>query len=190
MATVEQAEHLEQRVLADVSRAATRVSMRMGANGLRACLGVLRDAALRLQTGGPERGEVSIQAFSKVSSERDVVGLEAREITREVRRELSRHGVLFAIEKGVDGQAWVHVQAKDAKLIAHAMERAEESVDRRIARQQARAEAAQGIKERVAGIRQERSEKRERTQEQKHGRTNGTLEVEVPEEAHRPSRTR
>lgn len=186
MATVEQAEHMEQMVTADVSRASARLTAQVATNSLRTALSALQDAAHRLRSSRPQRGEVTLQSFARVAGERDVVGLDAREITREVKRELARHGVLFSVEKGANGQSWVHVQAKDAKLIAHALERAEEALDRRIARREARAEAAVKIKERAAEIREERSQEREHKRE----RDRDVPERDKPEAPDRSARTR
>lgn len=174
MATIEQAEHLEQMVTASLTRSSARLTSQVGVHGLRAALGALQNAAHRLQTSGPERGKVSLQAFSRAAQDRDVVGLEAKGITREVKRELARHGVLFTVERGKDGQSWVHIQGKDAKLVAHALEQAEQALDKRIARREMRDETATKIKERVEEIRKER-------REQKHERGHGSPDLDAPE---------
>ena len=179
MATVEQAEHMEQMVAASLTRSSARMSAQVGVHGLRATLRALQTAASRLGRTPERRGQVTLQVFTRVAGERDVLGLDDKEITREVRRELSRHGVMFSVEKGQGGQSWVHIQAKDTEVAAHALERAEETLDRRIARREVRSELAEKIRVKVEEMKLERHEKRNRQREQKreHGRPVPRVEV-------------
>jgi hypothetical protein len=57
-----------------------------------------------------------------------------RAVSRELEKELKRHGVTWAMEKQSDGSTTFHVQGADIELVQHALGVAAERVDERLVR--------------------------------------------------------
>lgn len=82
-----------------------------------------------------ESGQVSLKDFSKIAEgKRDLVNIDDRAVSKELERELRRHGVVWSVETHRDGSRTFHVQGKDAELIQHALTVAAERVDEKLAR--------------------------------------------------------
>ena len=76
-----------------------------------------------------ESGQVSLKDFSKIAEgKRDLVNIDDRAVSKELERELRRHGVVWSVETHRDGSRTFHVQGKDAELIQHALTVAAERV--------------------------------------------------------------
>ncbi|KTR92599.1 hypothetical protein NS220_14260 [Microbacterium testaceum] len=117
---------------------ATRISATTasGASGVvvRALVALL-DAARA--AAGIRRGDgrVSLRRFTQLAEgKREFVPIKDAEVARQLSRELRRHGVTFAVERGADKTLTFHVQGKDAGLIEHALTQASIRVDERIRR--------------------------------------------------------
>lgn len=144
MAPIDNGEDQMQRVTADVSREATRATARLvttsGSELARAMAKAA--AAIRAQIAQQRNhGRVSINKLEELSNgrQRDLVTLEDKEVVRELERSLNRRGVSYAIERDtVDGQTQyiLHIQGKDANIVADSLERASAMVDARRDRQQ------------------------------------------------------
>lgn len=74
--------------------------------------------------------EVPLEEFAEtVEGKREVVALEDDELVEEVRQELRKHRVTFAVEQDDQERFYLHVRGNDANLIAHALDRAQERLD-------------------------------------------------------------
>lgn len=157
MATLEKAEELEQRVMINAGEKGAEALMRLpgtlsklllaaGAKGGQYIGGKYNDLHDHLQNsidafadGMRERAhekkwgsEVTVKEFSDtVEGKREIVDVDDDELVDEVRQELRKHGVTFAVERDEEGQHYLHVRGNDASLIAHALERAQERLDGR-----------------------------------------------------------
>ena len=120
-----------------------------------------------------ESGQVSLKDFSKIAEgKRDLVNIDDRAVSKELERELRRHGVVWSVETHRDGSRTFHVQGKDAELIQHALTVAAERVDEKLARnapelQQGAEQPEQQTVEHTPTIEQEQTA--EQTQVPVHG---------------------
>lgn len=152
MATLEKAEELEQRVMVNASERGTEMlarlsaqtsrwilsgSWEMGTSGAAMLARTFAESAQQMRervlarTQADPTSEVSLEEFSELTGgRREVVSIEDSEVLEEVRAELEKHGVTFAIERGEDDEHYLHVRGDDAQLIAHALDRAQERLDR------------------------------------------------------------
>ncbi|HJG52015.1 MAG TPA: DUF3801 domain-containing protein [Brachybacterium faecium] len=74
--------------------------------------------------------EVPLEEFAEsVEGKREVLELEDNELVEEVRQELRKHNVTFAVEQDDQERFYLHVRGNDANLIAHALDRAQERLD-------------------------------------------------------------
>ncbi len=153
MATVEQAEELEQRIAMEVGRDGVHVAARMANYGVGRLLNDLHK--VRAAIGGAslhrsnESGSVRQFAAKVGTAQRDVVTIGDERVLKEMRSELRRQGVDFAVER--EGKELVlHFRASDAKVLARALDRATERVDARIEDAAAKRDVAQRIEDRLA----------------------------------------
>lgn len=129
-----------------------KVVVTLSDKGIQATLRVTKDAWDRLGpiaitkavgkgikkqlTSAHSTGQVSIKDFTKhVDGKRDVVNIDDRAVSKELEKELRRHGVLWSVEHNKDGSRTFHVQGKDAELVQNALEVAAERVDQKLARE-------------------------------------------------------
>lgn len=161
MATLEKAEQLEERLVMSSTQQGVQISLRatsdvakrltswsadatkkMGAgmtrtaaNGARALSEALQEMAEGIRERAHEKkwgSEIPLEDFAEtVDGKREVVSLEDNELVDEVRQELRKHGVTFAVEQDDQDRFYLHVRGNDANLIAHAIDRAQERLDAR-----------------------------------------------------------
>lgn len=120
-----------------IASSATRVSARVAARGVQGTVrGVLSLLEAVRSATASRSGEVKLREFAqRVDGKREVLPISDAEVSRQFTRELRRYGVLFSVERMPDGSRAFHVQGKDAALIEHALTRACNTVDERIAQQ-------------------------------------------------------
>lgn len=83
-----------------------------------------------------DSGRVTLKEFSNLADgRREVVTLDDQAVSRELEKELKRHGVTWASEKQPDGSTTFHVQGKDIELVQHALGVAAQRVDERLVSQ-------------------------------------------------------
>lgn len=155
MATLDRAEQLEERFAMAVTQQGVQAVMKIEEAGLRWSVRTARDLpgttaqalgdfADRIREDAEARreraherefgSEVDLKEFSELGGKREVVDIEDDEVLEGVRQELRKHGVTFAVERDDDGNHYLHVRGSDADLIAHALNRVQESLDRERAR--------------------------------------------------------
>lgn len=82
-----------------------------------------------------ESGQVALKEFTRIAEgKRELVNIDDAAVSKELERELRRHGVLWSVETHRDGSRTFHIQGKDAELIQHALAVAAERVDEKLAR--------------------------------------------------------
>lgn len=156
MATVEQVEDLEQRFITEMSRDASQVTVRYAGRGgivmLHGAHAALEAMYSRLPSlrreGGLEHG--SVREFGKAvgGAQRDVVDIGDKRVLAEVRSELRKSGVEFAVDRR-GKEVILHFRTSDSKVLAAALERATERVDKRVAEAGAKRDVAEAIRERT-----------------------------------------
>lgn len=155
MATLDRAEQLEERFAMAVTQQGVQAVMKIEEAGLRWSVRTARDLpgttaqalgdfADRIREDAEARreraherefgSEVDLKEFSELGGKREVVDIEDDEVLEGVRQELRKHGVTFAVERDDEGNHYLHVRGSDADLIAHALNRVQESLDRERAR--------------------------------------------------------
>ena len=175
MATVEQAENIEQQVMVNAGRGSVSATVRVterGVDGIMQAVNALRDAIGQRQderktARGNEPGQVSMSEFKQtMTGDREIVALEDTRVADILTTELKRLDVRFAVESPEPGVQEFHVQGRDAKVLVHALNRAQSAVydreDDALAKTQIKEKIGEKVEERTAG---ERSEARERTPE-------------------------
>lgn len=150
MATLEKAEELEQRVMINAGEQSAQALIRLSGKATQEIVDggwkftkgraaafqrTLGDMADGIRDRSHEKkwgSEVTVKEFSDtVEGKREIVDVDDDELVGEVRQELRKHGVTFAVERDEEGQHYLHVRGNDASLIAHALERAQERLDGR-----------------------------------------------------------
>lgn len=161
MATVEKAEQLEERLVTASTQQGVQATLRLtteaskkvvekagaatksagqhiwgvGADAKSALVESLQEMAQGMRDRAHERkwgSEIPLEDFAEtVDGKREVVNLEDNELVEEVRQELRKHGVTFAVEQDDQDRFYLHVRGNDANLIAHALDRAQERLDAR-----------------------------------------------------------
>lgn len=161
MATLEKAEQLEERLVMSSTQEGVQATLRLttestkrlvqstgsvmkGAGhvawgaGVAAQRGIsdsLREMAEGIRERAHEKkwgSEIPLEDFAEtVDGKREVVSLEDNELVEEVRQELRKHNVTFAVEQDDQDRFYLHVRGNDANLIAHAIDRAQERLDAR-----------------------------------------------------------
>ncbi|MGO2520120.1 MAG: hypothetical protein ACTH8F_08360 [Microbacterium sp.] len=111
-------------LLRDLLRLSARVSGRVANGSLHAAGALLKSAQERAN-----RGQVGLSRFTQLAQSREPVHVTDREVARLLRGELKKHGVTFAVEKHLDGSITYHAEGKDATILAHALEQAQQRVD-------------------------------------------------------------
>lgn len=92
-------------------------------------------AARRAVHEATDTGKVTLKTFSNLADgRREVITLDDQAVSRELEKELKRHGVTWAMEKQSDGSTTFHVQGADIELVQHALGVAAERVDERLVR--------------------------------------------------------
>lgn len=177
MATIEQAEQLEQNATINASRDGFEMTIKAGAESGRKTVEALKALNQSLKShrrdrknkdDEPKQGKVSLKQFTRdAEGRREVVGIEDRKLVDEITRELKRHGVEFAVERrGKDQTRYFHVRGDDAGVVAHGIERAQERVDGMIARQQSKI----SVKERIGRTLDRMEDPQSKAARQKHER--------------------
>lgn len=159
MATLDKAEQLEERLVMGAAQQGVSGSLRLtaesskrlaqgtgsvmlgtgklvwgvGADAQRAFSESLREMADGIRERAHEKkwgSEVPLEEFAEtVDGKREVLELEDNELVEEVRQELRKHNVTFAVEQDDQERFYLHVRGNDANLIAHALDRAQERLD-------------------------------------------------------------
>lgn len=159
MATLDKAEQLEERLVMAAGQQGVSATLRLttesskrlargagsvmlgtgklvwgvGAGTQRALSESLRDMAEGIRERAHEKewgSEVPLEEFAEsVEGKREVLELEDNELVEEVRQELRKHRVTFAVEQDDQERFYLHVRGNDANLIAHALDRAQERLD-------------------------------------------------------------
>lgn len=111
-------------LLRDMMRFAVKVSGQLGNGTLHAAGALMKSAQERAN-----RGQVGLSRFTQLAQSREPVHVTDREVAKILRGELKKHGVTFAVEKHLDGSVTYHAEGKDASVVAHALEQAEQRVD-------------------------------------------------------------
>lgn len=90
-----------------------------------------------------ESGQVALKEFSRIAEgKRELVNIDDAAVSKQLERELRRHGVLWSVERHGDGSRTFHVEGKDAELIQHALAVAAERIDEKLARNAPELQAA------------------------------------------------
>lgn len=161
MATLEKAEQLEERLVMSSTQEGVQATLRLTTESTKRLVqstgsvvkgvghvawgaGVaaqrgLSDSLREMAEGIRERAheqkwgsEIPLEDFAEtVDGKREVVSLEDNELVEEVRQELRKHNVTFAVEQDDQDRFYLHVRGNDATLIAHALDRAQERLDAR-----------------------------------------------------------
>ena len=159
MATLDKAEQLEERLVISSAQQGVSASLRLtaesskrlaqgtgsvvagtgklvwgaGAATQRGLSESLREMADGIRERAHEKkwgSEVPLEDFTEtVDGKREVLELEDNELVEEVRQELRKHNVTFAVEHDDQDRYYLHVRGNDATLIAHALDRAQERLD-------------------------------------------------------------
>lgn len=159
MATLDKAEQLEERLAISSAQQGVSASLRLttdtgkrlaqwsGTAAKKTGVGMARTVAYghealseslrEMADGIRERAhekkwgsEVPLEEFTEtVDGKREVLELEDNELIEEVRQELRKHNVIFAVEHDDQDRYYLHVRGNDATLIAHALDRAQERLD-------------------------------------------------------------
>lgn len=132
-------------------------------------------------------GKISVRDFGRaLEGGRELVGIDDREVARELESTLKRYGVTFAVEPNRDGSRTFHVRGKDVQVVEHALSVASERVDEKISRNATRRRNSQKIEEGVAKKQAERAErKRSRAQSRGMDTPAPSLGDEAPERSGR-----
>ena len=197
MATVEQAENIEQQVMVNTGRGSVSASVRLaerGVDGLMQAVNALRDALDQRQderktARANEPGQVSMSEFKEtMRGDREIVALEDTRVADILTTELKRLDVRFAVDSPEPGVQEFHVQGRDAKVLVHALNRAQSAVydreDDALTKAQIKEKIVEKVEERTAG---ERGDERERTPEREA--ENRTREDGQPAREEQPQRT-
>ena len=131
-------QQLTQKVTMTASSASMKASLWVGkgvaAAPFKAVTAIYRQLERRANKRS-ESGQVSLKDFSKIAEgKRELVNIDDAAVSKELERELRRHGVLWSMETHRDGSRTFHIQGKDAELIQHALSVAAERVDEKLAR--------------------------------------------------------
>lgn len=131
-------QELTQKVTISTSRGSMKASLWMGkgvaAAPFKAVAAIYRSAVMQ-HNKSREAGQVSLKTFTQIAEgKRQLVNIDDRAVSKQLERELRRHGVLWTTERHRDGSQTFHVQGKDAELIQHALAVAAERVDEKLAR--------------------------------------------------------
>ena len=159
MATLDKAEQLEERLVISSSQQGVSATLRLTtetgkrltrwsgtavkktgvgmahtvAYGHQALSESLREMADGIRERAHEKewgSKVPLEEFTEtVDGKREVLELEDNELVEEVRQELRKHNVTFAVEHDDQDRYYLHVRGNDATLIAHALDRAQERLD-------------------------------------------------------------
>ena len=126
MATVEQAENIEQQVMVNTGRGSVSASVRLaerGVDGFMQAVNALRDALDQRQderktARANEPGQVSMSEFKEtMRGDREIVALEDTRVADILTTELKRLDVRFAVDSPEPGVQEFHVQGRDAKVL-------------------------------------------------------------------------
>lgn len=119
-------------------RAAVKLSINVAksvTNAPYAAAAAVWGAARRAVHEATDTGKVTLKTFSNLADgRREVITLDDQAVSRELEKELKRHGVTWAMEKQRDGSTTFHVQGADIELVQHALGVAAERVDERLVR--------------------------------------------------------
>ena len=119
-------------------RAAVKLSINVArsvTNAPYAAAAAVWGAARRAVHEATDTGKVTLKTFSNLADgRREVITLDDQAVSRELEKELKRHGVTWAMEKQSDGSTTFHVQGADIELVQHALGVAAERVDERLVR--------------------------------------------------------
>lgn len=131
-------QQLTHKVVMSASRAGFTASVRVGkgvaAASVKAAAALYRALVMR-HNRSRESGQVSLRTFTRITDgKRELVNVDTRAVSKELERELRRHGVVWSVETHQDGSFTFHVQGKDAELIQHALTVADKRVDETLAR--------------------------------------------------------
>lgn len=146
MATVENAEQIENQVMMNAGRGSLSASVKLAEDaqaGTFKALHALHDAVKEFNESGKSHGQVSMRTFAESGGDRDVIKLGDKRVASILSHELDRYGVQFAIDKPEKGVREFHVHTRDAKVLETALSRAEARVYDDAAKL--------GIKEKVKG---------------------------------------
>lgn len=176
--SIEQAEQLGQNATVNATRSgfevSTRAGSQVGKQTVASTVAALQAINETLKSHGrgrkkddePKQGQVSLKEFTRdVDGRREIVGIEDRKLVNEIRTELKRHGVEFAVEhRGSEQTRYFHVRGDDAGIVAHAIERAQERVDGILARQHSKVSVRQSIDKTMSKDAEAKTERNQRSQ--------------------------
>lgn len=137
MATVEQAENIEQQVTMNTGRDSFSATVRiaeLSGNGIMRAVAALQETLNERREVGAERaqnraGQIDMEEFTQnLRGDRDIVSLNREDVADVLGAELTRLGVQYAVQTPEPGVHEFHVHARDAKVLAHALNRAQEAV--------------------------------------------------------------
>ena len=131
MATVEQAEQMEHTVMMNASRDSLSASVRIAGHaqgGAWHAMQALTNAVREFRESDRDTGKVTLKTFSKRDGDRDVLALEDKRVAEVLEKELKRYSVTFAVDQPEKGVREFHVHTRDAKIIEHALDRAQTRV--------------------------------------------------------------
>jgi len=131
-------QQLTQKVTMSASSASMKASLWVGkgvaAAPFKAVAAIYRQLEMRANRR-QESGQVALKEFTRIAEgKRELVNIDDKAVSKELERELRRHGVLWSVETHRDGSRTFHIQGKDAELIQHALTVAAERVDEKLAR--------------------------------------------------------
>lgn len=131
-------QQLTQKVTMTASSASMKASLWVGKNVAATPFKVVSAVYRAIQqsvNAQRETGRVALKEFTRIAEgKRELVNIDDNAVSKELERELRRHGVLWSAETHRDGSRTFHIQGKDAELIQHALTVSAERVDEKLAR--------------------------------------------------------
>ena len=80
-----------------------------------------------------EQGQVSLKKFTEIASgKRELLNIDEVAVSKELEKELKKHGVTWSVERHADGSQTFHIQGKDASLIEHSLATVAARVDEKL----------------------------------------------------------
>lgn len=131
-------QQLAQKVTIATSSSGTKATLwigkKVGAAPFKAVVAVFR-AIQQNANAQRKSGQVSLKEFTQIAEgKRELVNIDDAAVSKELERELRRHGVLWSVEAHRDGARTFHIRGVDAELIQHSLSIAAARVDEKLAR--------------------------------------------------------